>query len=144
MKSDATIPEWSTLAYASEAEVKTGSEAAKVVAPSTMIGHEGIIKAWVNFNGNGTAAIKDSFNVSGITDNGTGDYSVAWDTDFGSINYVCAGMCCYFDTRNVPTVVTPYDYATKLVGSYRFQTSQVDNGAAVDSLDVHILAIGDR
>jgi len=33
-------------------------------------------KAWVNFNGTGTVAIRASGNVSSITDNGTGDYTV--------------------------------------------------------------------
>lgn len=33
-------------------------------------------KAWVNFNGTGTVAIRRAFNVSSITDNGTGDYTV--------------------------------------------------------------------
>ena len=36
----------------------------------------GSAKAWVNFNGTGTVAIRASFNVSSITDNGTGDYTV--------------------------------------------------------------------
>lgn len=33
-------------------------------------------RAWVNFNGSGTVAIRASFNVSSITDNGVGDYTV--------------------------------------------------------------------
>ena len=36
----------------------------------------GSAKAWVNFDGTGTVAIRDSFNVGSITDNGTGDYTV--------------------------------------------------------------------
>jgi len=39
-------------------------------------------KSWVNFNGTGTVAIRDSHNVSSITDNGTGDYTVTFDNDF--------------------------------------------------------------
>lgn len=46
-----------------------------------------IPKAWINFNGTGTIAIRDSFNVSGITDNGTGDYTVTWDLDFADDTY---------------------------------------------------------
>ena len=37
----------------------------------------GSAKAWVNFNGTGTIAIRTSFNVSGLTDSGTGDYRYA-------------------------------------------------------------------
>ena len=34
------------------------------------------VKAWVNFNGEGTVAIRASYNVASITDNGTGNYAV--------------------------------------------------------------------
>jgi len=37
---------------------------------------QGVPKAWVNFNGTGTVAIRDSHNVDSITDNTTGDYTV--------------------------------------------------------------------
>ena len=37
---------------------------------------QGRSKAWVNFSGNGTVAIRDDFNVSSITDNGTGNYTI--------------------------------------------------------------------
>jgi hypothetical protein len=36
---------------------------------------EGLCKGWMNLDGTGTIAIQDSFNVSGVTDNGTGDYT---------------------------------------------------------------------
>jgi hypothetical protein len=34
--------------------------------------------AWINFNGTGTVAIRTSFNVSSLTDNGTGDYTITF------------------------------------------------------------------
>lgn len=40
----------------------------------------GAAKAWVNFDGTGTVAIRAAFNVSSITDNGTGDYTVNFTT----------------------------------------------------------------
>jgi len=50
--------------------------------------------AWINFNGTSTVAIKDSYNVSSITDNGTGQYSVVFSTTMSDANYaaVTAGM----------------------------------------------------
>lgn len=46
--------------------------------------------AWVNFNGTGTVAIRSSYNVSSITDNGTGDYTVNYTNAFTDANYaVC-------------------------------------------------------
>lgn len=44
-------------------------------------------RAWVNFNGTGTVAIRASFNVTSITDNGTGDYTVNFTTAMPDTNY---------------------------------------------------------
>jgi len=54
---------------------------------ATQNGMTGIAKAWVNFNGTGTVAIRDSFNVSSITDNTTGDYTVNFTTALPNANY---------------------------------------------------------
>ena len=51
---------------------------------------EGIAKAWVNFNGTGTIAARDSLNVSSLTDNGTGDYTVNLTNAFGAADYAIA------------------------------------------------------
>jgi hypothetical protein len=48
---------------------------------------QGSAKAWVNFNGIGTVAIRASYNVSSITDNGTGDYTVNLTTAMPNANY---------------------------------------------------------
>jgi hypothetical protein len=48
----------------------------------------GVCQAWVNFNGTGTVAIRASYNVSSITDNGTGDYTVNFTTALVDSNYV--------------------------------------------------------
>jgi hypothetical protein len=45
------------------------------------------VKAWVNFNGSGAVAIRAAYNVSSITDNGTGDYTVNFATAFADTNY---------------------------------------------------------
>jgi hypothetical protein len=50
-------------------------------------------RAWVNFNGTGTVAIRASGNVSSITDNGTGDYTVNFTTAMVDANYVTTGSC---------------------------------------------------
>lgn len=44
-------------------------------------------RAWVNFNGTGTVAIRASGNVSSITDNGVGDYTVNFTTALSDVNY---------------------------------------------------------
>ena len=47
----------------------------------------GTAKAWVNFNGTGTVAIRRAFNVSSITDNATGKYTVNFTTAMPDANY---------------------------------------------------------
>jgi len=46
-----------------------------------------LCKAWVNFNGTGTVAIRASYNVSSITDHGTGDYTINFTTALVDANY---------------------------------------------------------
>ena len=50
-------------------------------------------RAWVNFNGTGTVAIRASGNVSSITDNGTGNYTVNFTTAMPDANYSVSGAC---------------------------------------------------
>ena len=52
---------------------------------------DGLCKAWVNFNGTGTVAIRASYNVSSITDNGTGNYTVNFTTPMVDSNYCVQG-----------------------------------------------------
>ena len=51
---------------------------------------QGRAKVWINFNGSGTVAIRDSFNVSSITDNGTGDYTITYSNARPDVNYAVA------------------------------------------------------
>lgn len=48
---------------------------------------QGSAKAWVNFNGTGTVAIRAAFNVTSITDNGVGDYTVNFTSPLADANY---------------------------------------------------------
>ena len=52
----------------------------------------GAAKAWVNFDGTGTVSIRDSFNISSITDNNTGDYTLNFTNAFANTDYVAVGV----------------------------------------------------
>jgi len=56
-------------------------------AGGTTYSARGIAKAWVNFNGTGTIAARDSENVSSLTDNGTGNYDVDFTNAMADVNY---------------------------------------------------------
>jgi hypothetical protein len=55
----------------------------------------GVCRAWVNFNGTGTVAIRASFNVTSITDNGTGNYTINFTTAMTDVNYSAVGSTKY-------------------------------------------------
>lgn len=54
---------------------------------NTQLDNGYLCRAWVNFNGTGTVAIQASGNVSSITDNGTGNYTVNFTTAMPDVNY---------------------------------------------------------
>jgi hypothetical protein len=60
-----------------------------------------LCRAWVNFNGTGTVAIRGSFNVSSITDNGTGDYTVNFTTALPDANYSSVANGSYAGSATV-------------------------------------------
>ena len=57
-------------------------------------------KAWVNFNGTGTIAARDSLNISGLADNGTGDYTVTFSNALSNANYSSTMSCGQDSTGN--------------------------------------------
>ena len=61
---------------------------------------QGLAKCWVNFDGTGTIAARDSFNVSSLTDNGTGLYSVNFNNNFSDGNYAGVGTIGNADVSN--------------------------------------------
>ena len=48
---------------------------------------QGLNKVWYDLDGTGTIALDDSFNCSGTTDNGTGDYTISYSNAMASANY---------------------------------------------------------
>jgi hypothetical protein len=79
----------------------------------------------VNFNGTGTVAIRASYNVSSITDNGTGDYTVNFTTAMPDVNYAPMGIVSSLVAGNRPWMIKPIDaLATPQTTSYRFITSE--------------------
>jgi hypothetical protein len=104
---------------------------------------QGSAKAWVNFNGTGTVAIRSSFNVSSITDNGTGDYTVNFTTAMPNANYAVAATStiqagisnagCVISVRN--TSGTTPDQTTSGV---RIITIGVSSPAEADVCQVNV------
>ena len=81
----------------------------------------GSAKVWVNFNGTGTIATRDSFNVASLTDVGTGDYKVTFSNAFANSNYIsvpASGRDATTDTGNVCTI--SYTTTTTDISTFQY------------------------
>ena len=85
-------------------------------------------KAWVNFNGTGTVAIRASGNVTSITDNGTGDYTVNFTSSISDNNYSSYGSAGSQDATLWDRIMSPYQSSTTFC---RIRTT-ASNGAIQD------------
>ena len=108
-------------------------------AGGTTYSARGIAKAWVNFNGTGTIAARDSENVSSLTDNGTGDYTVNFSNAFGAGDYA-------FPAQGYSSATNPAALRTNLstfqAGSNRFLIVLL-SGGIIDTDVVSASAHGD-
>ena len=98
-----------TITLATDAAVVSKLSTASGSAPSYSA------RAWVNFNGTGTVAIRESGNVSSITDNGTGDYTVNFTTAMPDENFAAVasgGQPLVGSNRRVQQV---YGYSTSSI-----------------------------
>jgi len=100
-------------------------------------------RAWVNFNGTGTVAILASGNVTSITDNGTGEYTVNITTAMPDANYAVGGTAWYAgDNSNPPAVMM----LSRRTGSAQTTTtiavqSWVSGSGAIDCQRVEVFVI---
>lgn len=70
-----------------QSEMETATDTVRAVVPGRQHHHPSAAKAWVNFDGTGVVGIRASRNVSSITDNGVGDYTINFTTAFSSVDY---------------------------------------------------------
>tara|TARA_R110000751_G_scaffold19395_1_gene57956 strand:- start:190 stop:561 length:372 start_codon:yes stop_codon:yes gene_type:complete len=103
----------------------TGETASRAVS--------GVAAAWVNFNGTGTIAIRDSVNVASLTDNGTGDYTVTYTNAMANSNYAISlasienntnGADIYISNNTSPST-TSHILEYVLAGTGKYDVAQV-------------------
>lgn len=94
---------------------------------------QGLAKCWVNFNGTSTIATRDSFNVTGLVDNGTGSYNVTIANDMANANF---------------SVVSGGSGTEKMIGidshaASTFRTFNYAGGSAEDATILSYIVDGD-
>ena len=122
------------------ATIKSNSSTAPVFqnTSGTEIGQ--ICKAWVNFDGTGTVSIRDNFNVSSITDSGTGVYTANFSTAMANANYVSVVSTGNNDKGRYGIMIDSDDKTTSGCKIFGFQTS---TGSSLDSEEVSLAIFGD-
>ena len=95
----------------------------------------GLCKAWVNFNGTGTVRIRAAFNVSSITDNGTGIYTINFTTAMPDANYAATSMT---DRSSACAVLFHLDGETKTTSALQLRNQRTDNNGQIDSRQSYV------
>ena len=99
---------------------------------------QGLTKQWCNLDGTGTIGINDSFNVSSVTDNATGNYGFTCTSNFANANHTPAGMCLAvgsFSAIDLPS-------AAATTGTPQFRTFNILE-TGIDSDPVTYQSCGD-
>ena len=92
-----------------------------------------LCRAWVNFNGTGTVAIGDSFNVSSITDTGVGVYSINFTNAIPDTNYSFVGQVGYSGSTIAILNV-------ELLSGTAISSTMTTTALAVETVSVHTAA----
>ena len=118
---------WTSAAPAAPAALSTASGS----APSYSA------RAWVNFNGTGTVAIRASGNVSSITDNGLGDYRVNFTTAMPDANYARCATAGALAVGTASNIQSPY-YTTPTTSALGVTTFNTDWSSPQDCNDINV------
>jgi len=90
-------------------------------------------RVWVNFNGTGTVAIRASGNVTSITDNGTGEYTVNLTTALTDANYSVVGSCGTGTAGNDDFNLTTNYNVAPTTSAVRIGSQRANSGVATDA-----------
>ena len=126
---------------ATQAEQETGTSITAMVTPGRQQYHQSAVKSWIRFNGTGTPAIGASYNITSLTDDGAGMYTITLDVDHSSANYAVFGGCKSADNN-----ANSADFiccGAIVVGSYFMETVN-SAGTRGDMVVVSAGTLGDQ
>ena len=127
-----------SLSAASQAEMEAFTSTTTYASPGRTQYHPGVAKALVKFDGQ-TGAIIASHNVTSVTDNGTGDWTITWTTAFSNDDYVVVGITEYLSVLTFISVKLG-GQSTTAVNVVAYDVNQVIK----DATSVYVAAFGDQ
>lgn len=131
---------------ATQGETSSGISNSGLTTPFTVGYHRGVAKAWLNMTLSGNSLIRNSFNVSSVTDVGIGVFTVNWISGlFSSPNYVCTSLVSNLGTSGTAGAMTSIAEGTAVVAteSITFNCFTLA-GTLMDTGQVQVSAFGDR
>ena len=147
LKQSASTTYQGVVELANATEAAAGTDATRPITPSTL--RDGVnatgsapiyaARAWVNFNGTGTVAIRASGNVSSITDNGTGNYTINFATALPDANYSPVAMVRRPADSALVSQATMWLSDTKTISALQVRTSDGNTGTLVDMPEVDVV-----
>ena len=140
LTSDGTDIAWAAaggLAAASQAEMEAASSNTVAATPGRTQNHPGVAKAWVKYEQDSGHSAADNYNVASVTDNGVGQTTIAWDTDFGDADYAVTGS-------SVNGEVIDFLESSIAAGSIDARTRAISDNSSVDNSNNWVVAFGDQ
>lgn len=144
---------WETVASgggfsaASQAQQEAGTSTIAGTTPGRQQYHPSACKFWVVFTGSGTPTIQVSYNMTSITDNGTGDYTLNIDIDFSgaewNLNWGLQAANGGGGGGNAATVEIAQLASPMAAGSVRIRVGN-NAGTLFDPYKIHIGGFGDQ
>jgi hypothetical protein len=133
----ATTAREGTLRAADQAAMEALT-AGRAVTADVQLYHPAHPKVRVNFNGTGTIAIREDFGAASLTDNGTADYTVNYDTAFANTS-PCVLVTCGSTSTAFATIAAPAAASQRTVLETRG-----DSGSPADQAHMMLMAAGDH
>lgn len=143
----AANPAWDTLPTVPSAAAQSDQEAASsittYVSPGRQHFHPGHPKAGGNFHGDGTPAfVSGDYGMGAITDNGTGNFTLAFDTAFNNTNYWLTNWARGVDASGNSCIVSAQSGLAKSASAINIETRNI-NGGAIDTPEAGVTFWGD-
>lgn len=123
------------------------SDGTTTTEPSIPALEKRLVTAWVHFNGTGTPSIDDDYNVSSISDGGTGKFTVNFDTAMSNTNYVGAGSAKKSDTNddgNMSVQIGGTTSAGKTISTCPIRCTYNASTVSIDGPEIYVIFFGGR
>jgi|APGre2960657444_1045066.scaffolds.fasta_scaffold06848_6 hypothetical protein len=142
------VPAWATassgLSAATQAEMETASSTSVATTPGRQQFHPSAAKFWLKFNGTGTPAINASYNITSITDGGTGYYTINIATDFSSGDYaICTTIQKLSGASSSSTILVASTVPPQNGGDFGLVVFTI-GGSGADPDAAHCIGFGDQ